>query len=169
MEFGHFQSRWQIEWLQWCYPWQCIQEFKVWRSHFVPVCVWHRGKRLIWGFLAEEDWTIITHQQYYILVFSSYFLVEQQLYFVSPAECVWDCPHECLMYYYCFISGFNSVLFSSICLSHFAPYQSHAPNRWLKYFFFFLKGRGCALCAASPYRPEIAVHTVFKSKDTNPW
>ena len=47
-----------------------------------------------------------------------------------------------LFFCFCFFSCFSSILFSSTCLNHLAPYRSYVPNRWLKFLFF--KGGGAS-------------------------
>ena len=135
----------------------------VWWSHFVPVLVRHWGKWFLQGFFAKEDWSIINYQQYFILTFSSPFWNKQRLYFVSPAECVWEIvsmivsctsvvslvsvppPHLFFL-----LLQFASVILQLIC-------QMHLIGGWSAFFFFFLTLK--TLCAVSPYRLEITVHS----------
>ena len=54
IESGHFKSRRKIEWLRCCYTQQCIWEFPIWWSHFVPVSVGQRLKWFLWFFWLRK-------------------------------------------------------------------------------------------------------------------
>ena len=113
----------------------------------LSVSVGHWRKWFLWFF----SWGRLSHHQpstilHFDVIFFIFLNWAAAILWVFCWKCVRDCPHQCLMYFpcflFCFFSCFSSILFSSTCLNHLAPYRSYVPNRWLKFLFF--KGGGAS-------------------------
>ena len=110
IEFEHFQSRWQTDWLQWWHHIrQRIGKFPVRPSHVVPISGGHRGKWFLW-FLGWGR--LIHHQPSTVLYFDVFFFIfsnwAASVLCISHCMCARDWARECRTFFYYFFLLFQS-------------------------------------------------------------